>query len=211
MPQAINGQQIRDQAVQRFDIELNYSDTGALRAQDIPYDGVQSIKDAIDATGGSGNNIVEINEFRGDDVNLTYNTILWGLESAVVYPSESLGYSYFSFLTVGGWDYGVDIGFTVGYAVNVDQPGSNIKLELDYWVVDNGVTPLSGTPTGSSTQTFQAPSVGNQYQQFASTLAINAAHVSAAGQLIVCRLKRDNTVGANHSGALCLVRLLAHQ
>jgi hypothetical protein len=46
----IRGEQIRPQSVKRTHIELDYTIDNSLRAQDIPYDSLQNIKEKFDAT-----------------------------------------------------------------------------------------------------------------------------------------------------------------
>jgi len=51
MPQQIRGNQVAGQTLTRDDIERDYTDDGSLRAEDLPYDAAQSIKEKIDDLG----------------------------------------------------------------------------------------------------------------------------------------------------------------
>lgn len=171
-------------------------------------------------SGGGGttefNGLVSIDQFRPDDEFPAENVELWQMESAMRFQAWEDQYAWFSIERASSLDTTKDINFRLAYALTNDgAAGETAKIDLDYWVVQDGQRPDINTPDNTKTDTLSvAANLGDRlYYTTLTNIKIDTADLPAGANRgrIVCRIKRDTGVGSNTPAAFDVVSLFPYQ
>ena len=136
------------------DTAMYWVDTNTTPAIWKYHDGTSWV--ALQAAGGSGGVGIEHMDIRPNDMRLDDTATgsdegtAWNIISTVDFDNAIDGSVWFSFKFPDSWETTSDIRFTIQYSCDGVDNGQAIYFNTQTWVVDDGNTPIPGSPNNNN-------------------------------------------------------------
>jgi hypothetical protein len=168
----------------------------------------------LGGTSGSGINEIEV---KASDMFLdTTDTgsdkgTLFGIMDSVNFTPGIQGTAWLNFEFPANWVASKDINFKLLYSLNGNDPAKTCTINSSWWVVDEGATPVVGSPTGTGVDNITSAS-GNISKLVSLALTngkVALASLSANTRKIAVKLTRPST--DTYTGTLQLQAVIFYQ
>lgn len=160
------------------------------------------------ATGTSGTGLPLIypdNCSLDDTVTGSSRGSAFGMIESIDYAPTEDGAVWFSFHYPTTMTSNQDLGMTLFYNLNGSDDGTKVKIQTDYWVIQDGQTPTSGSPTGINTDTIDV-GTGNDNKRQSILLSSIPSGGLVVGATIILKFTRLATSATdNYSGTFQLL------
>lgn len=191
-------------------IQLNWSNSECLRAEDIPYSSTQSIKQKIDSmsSGGSVSGIhIFPDEIYIDDnsADIDYSRINSYIP-VIQFTSVSSGKIYFIFNFPQSSS---NIKFDIIFTIQSNIYNRNIKLNMESFITNSSSIPSSPSTTSSETILITQSMLNNRYKHVCTNITIPSSLLTSESTIITT-LSRDNSVTNNHPDVFNLMSVIIY-